>query len=621
MPKTSIIVPCHNQLPFTELCLQSVFDHSGNDWELVVVDNGSTDGTPAFLAGLACGARVPVKVITNTTDLGFPVAVNQGLRVADGDILVLLNNDAVVVHRWLDHLEGLLQLVGMAGPMSNYAPPPQLVEDIPYVDMVQMHRFAENWGIQHPATGLGVPKISGFCMAMRREVYETVGGMDEQFGLGYFEDDDYCERVRQAGYEIGIAQALFIHHFGSRTFGPDGTDVPKLLADNLVKFEAKHGPINGTFMQLTPFTATPRKVTVSLSMIVKDEECNLLRCIYPLVGIVDEIIVVDTGSTDRTKEIAANLGAKVFDFPWIDDFAAARNQSIEHATSDYVFWLDADDVIDPLQLDQLQQLFAGISDGTAYVFKCACNAGRAGGDGILVDQVRLFPRRDDVRWRYRVHEQIMLSLHDAKIPVCWTDIVINHFGYADPDVLERKRERNHAILLEELAARPDDPFVLFNLGVIATERRQWFRALPFLEKSLALSTPGNSIVPKLYALISQAYEMIGRHDQALALCDAGLLAGDDGELLFRKAALLRRSGRVSDAEECWHKILRTKFSNRFASVDIGIFGPLTLRNLAILAEEQGDATKARRLWQRVARLCPDDADVRAKLTDYQGAEE
>lgn len=86
-------------------------------------------------------------------------------------------------------------------------------------------------------------------------------------------------------------------------------------------------------------------ITISLCMIVRDEELTLERCLTGIKGIVDEIIIVDTGSVDRTKEIAAKFTTKIYDFTWIDDFAAARNYSFSMAQMDYILWLDADDVI------------------------------------------------------------------------------------------------------------------------------------------------------------------------------------------------------------------------------------------------------------------------------------
>ena len=103
----SIIVPCWNQLEFTRQCIAALKGHTRPPWELIVIDNGSTDGTADYLAGVRDMAAVPVTVVSNATNLGFPAAINQGLQVARGEYLVLLNNDVVVTDGWLDQLIAL----------------------------------------------------------------------------------------------------------------------------------------------------------------------------------------------------------------------------------------------------------------------------------------------------------------------------------------------------------------------------------------------------------------------------------------------------------------------------------------------------------------------------------
>jgi glycosyltransferase involved in cell wall biosynthesis len=104
---TSIIVPCWNQLEFTRQCIVALRNHTRPPWELIVIDNGSTDGTGAYLSGVQDAAAVPVAVIANGENRGFPAAVNQGLHQARGEFLVLLNNDVVVTDAWLDQLAAL----------------------------------------------------------------------------------------------------------------------------------------------------------------------------------------------------------------------------------------------------------------------------------------------------------------------------------------------------------------------------------------------------------------------------------------------------------------------------------------------------------------------------------
>ncbi|HZW33324.1 MAG TPA: glycosyltransferase [Isosphaeraceae bacterium] len=742
---TSIIVPCWNEREFTRLCLRALFRHTQPAWELIVVDNGSTDGTGDFLAGVQEAAPVPVTLIRNPQNAGFPRAINQGLEVARGEYLVLLNNDAVLTDGWLDQLIALTRAstadpplltivdylaetaealasppltppsqggerdgldppsqggqrdgldshdpgserrecgrpqpgrgIGLVGPMSNYATPPQLVEAVPYRDLADMEQFARGWRDQHRGKWFTVAKLSGFCLLMTRAVYDTIGGLDPRFSLGLFDDDDLAVRARRAGFELAVAFDLFIHHFGSRTFQGNGVDAETLLEENHRRFAAKWGlpeaggnrvalrpwgpgapPLgtradrerNGRFQipdakisewkgdrpEITPAKNGQSQIPdskmsewsedrlrsrakVSLTVIARDEQENLPRCLESVRGVFDEVVVVDTGSVDRTVEIAREFGARVFDFVWVDDFAAARNAALARARGEYAFWLDADDVVDPPEREKLQALIERLRPGeaTAYVVRCACDPGSDGSGGqTVVDHVRLFPLREEVRWTYRVHEQILPALKRAGIPVQWSDVIVRHTGYTDPALRARKLVRDLRILHEEREDRPDDPFVLFNLGAIAIERQEWPEALGFLTRSLALSAATDSITRKLYALLARAHEMMGQPQRALAACAAGLaLDPADAELLFREAVVRRRGGDSAGAEACWRRILTLTRPEQFASVDQGIYGHLTRRNLARLAAERGDPAEAARLWAEVLAECPGDREATAML--------
>ena len=373
--RASIIIPCWNQLEFTRKCLTALFRQTCPNWELIVINNGSTDGTTDYLAGVQDVSPMPVTLIANGTNRGFPAAVNQGLQFARGEYLVRLNNDVVVTDGWLDQLIALVSInaeangtaghseckIALVGPMSNYAAPPQLVENVPYRDLDEMKVFARQWRDDHCGTWFTIPKLSGFCLLMKRAVYDAIGGLDERFGLGFFDDDDLAERARRAGFELAVAHDLFVHHFGSRTFVGNGIDAQKLLDENSARFAVKWGNTvpHGRRVTLKPFEAARQasvrsrgnsgpsaesagtmhtrngtdvrlkpnrldstdRARVSLTMIVRNEEANSGQCLGSVKGLFDEIIVLDTGSRDRTIEIARSFGARVFDFVWVDDFA------------------------------------------------------------------------------------------------------------------------------------------------------------------------------------------------------------------------------------------------------------------------------------------------------------
>ena len=149
--------------------------------------------------------------------------------------------------------------IGLVGPMSNYAAPPQLVESVPYHDIRGMHAFARQWRDEHRGKWFTAGKLSGFCLLMKRAVYETIGGLDERFGIGFFDDDDLAERARRAGFELAVAHDLFVHHFGSRTFAGNGIDAEKLLDENARRFADKWGQesTNGKRVVLQPWPGRP----------------------------------------------------------------------------------------------------------------------------------------------------------------------------------------------------------------------------------------------------------------------------------------------------------------------------------------------------------------------------
>ncbi len=116
--------------------------------------------------------------------------------------------------------------------MSNYASPPQWVEGVAYRDLDEMHAFAGRWRAEHRGRWFTTGKLSGFCLLMTRAVFDAIGGLDEQFGLGFFDDDDLAERARRAGFHLAVACDLFVHHFGSRTFVGNGVDAGRVLEEN-----------------------------------------------------------------------------------------------------------------------------------------------------------------------------------------------------------------------------------------------------------------------------------------------------------------------------------------------------------------------------------------------------
>jgi glycosyltransferase involved in cell wall biosynthesis/Flp pilus assembly protein TadD len=358
--------------------------------------------------------------------------------------------------------------------------------------------------------------------------------------------------------------------------------------------------VNGT---LAAANAVPQRV--SLCMIVRNEEHNLPACLESVVDLVEEIVIVDTGSTDATKVVAARFGAKVFDFPWIDNFAAARNESLRHATCPWILWLDADDRLDEENRGKIRTLLASLKDdNSAYIMKCRCLPDSSGVETV-VDHLRLFRNRPDVRWMFRVHEQILPAVKASGAERRRADVTIHHTGYQDASLRNRKLQRDLRLLRLEQAEQPDHAFTLFNLGQIYKELDQPREALEALTRSLKLSAPSDSIVRKLYAMITQCKLMLGDRAGALATCREGRrLFPDDVEILFQEGAAQRNKGDMEGAIKCWEGCLQLPPGDHFASINPGLRGHLTRHNLGLVFWELNRLQEAETQWRAALKERP-----------------
>lgn len=245
-PVTSAVVVSFDGLPFTRLCLESVLaGAAGLALEVVVVDNASQDGTAQYLEQLAA-TDARVRVVSNDRNVGFAAALNRGIAEARGERLVLLNNDVVVppgaLTMLVRHLDD--ESLGLVGPVSNDAATEAEI-DMEYRTFGDLVAVAEERARTHANCLLDVPMLTMFCVALRREVYEIVGPLDELFGIGLFEDDDYSHRIARAGYRIACAEDVLVHHFGEAAFGslvPTG-EYGRLFAANRTRFERKWGVV------------------------------------------------------------------------------------------------------------------------------------------------------------------------------------------------------------------------------------------------------------------------------------------------------------------------------------------------------------------------------------------
>ena len=768
LPFVSIVILTFNQLEKTRDCLDSIRRHTPELHEIIVVDNGSTDGTLPWLKE-ACACNDSYILIENRENRGFAAGCNQGIEAARGEYVLLLNNDVVVTKDWLCGMLECLRATadaGIIGPMTNNISGIQQISDAKYSSLVELDEFAAAFRKRNRHQRILFRRIVGFCMLFRKSLTDEIGVLDETFGTGNFEDDDFCLRAAIAGYRNVIAGDVFIHHVGSASFRGNNFDYIAAITDNgrlfrekwskpiteeneakkiitlktLEKAEAlfhrgeynsmietilqegirhipdekrfyyalveyfldlgRHKDAFDTLSELSevgddekrvvlrgraltgmeryqealaqgrealrinrrsapamhllgtiaaalgqneqaencwrramgfdpgygePCTAlgilelhnNNRKAaldflergfllsplvtesilryhtavnetvefqraeslfremhriypqhrtihfllidllirqgkteevltqieeasvvfgvtegmlaaglelrrtigpmvipdekqangsSVSLCMIMKNEQDNLPRCLKSLKPLVDEIVITDTGSTDNSRQIAELFGARLLDFPWNGDFSAARNISLEHASGNWILVMDADEVISELDYHRFLKLVATAPRAGAaydivtrnYMFninleKWRPNDGKypndeAGAGWTPSNKVRLFPNLTEIRFENPVHEMVDISIASRNIPILQTEIPVHHYGYMDKERQKRKGEEYYLLGKKKLEQSGGNDFrALCELAVQAGGIGRYQEAVELWERVLALN--------------------------------------------------------------------------------------------------------------------------------------
>jgi GT2 family glycosyltransferase/Flp pilus assembly protein TadD len=794
----SIVILTFNQLDKTRDCIESIRKHTPKPHEIIFIDNGSTDGTVAWLKEIrACNDSY--SLIENGENRGFAAGCNQGIEAARGEYVLLLNNDVVVTKDWL---AGLLECLhaspdaGVVGPMTNNISGIQQLPDAHYSSPAELDAFAAKFRHNNRHRRIPYRRIVGFCMLFRKTLSNEIGLLDEGFGTGNFEDDDFCLRAAIAGYRNVIAGDVFIHHVGSASFRGNNLDYISSLSDTGAYFRDKwsrpvtdenegkriialktlekaellfqrgeHEKMIETVLQegirivpdekrfylalagyfldlgrhkdafdtlselpesckdeirlvltglalagmgrqsdalvlgneakrlnpcspkvfyllgviadslgqeshakeywenalsldpgfgeacsalgklelskgfkenglellergflLSPLTTAsglryhtaasdageferagklflemhriyPQHRTihfllidllirqektvealaeieaacvtfgteegivaaglelrrtlgpiavssermksgtsVSLCMIVKNEQVNLPRCLKSLKPVIDEIIIVDTGSTDSTREIAELFGARLFEYPWNGDFSSARNVSLKHATGSWILVMDADEVLSEMDYPRFQRIVADSPPaGAAYdivtrnyrtnigLEKWQANDGmypgeEAGAGWTPSNKVRLFPNREGLRFENPVHEMVDATLVAMNIPILQTEIPVHHYGCLDKSRQQRKGEDYYLLGRKKLEQSGGNDFrALCELAVQAGGIGRYQEAVDLWERVLMI----NPSYPLALFNLGYALLQLGRfHDSRAASAKA-----------------------------------------------------------------------------------------------------
>lgn len=347
---------------------------------------------------------------------------------------------------------------------------------------------------------------------------------------------------------------------------------------------------------------------LSLCMIVKDEQDTLPGALESVAGLADEIIVVDTGSTDGTVAVAERLGAKVRRFPWNDDFSEARNASIGYASADWILILDADERLSAEGKAAVTRL---MREGEHDAYTCrivSLGIGRDASGRFENYMTRLVRNVPGVRFHGRIHEQLLTP--SGRVGVA-PDVIIEHLGYSDTAIAwKRKNERNLALHERVLAENPDDLFARFNLGNHYYALGDYEKAFEHLKIVCDLGPKNLNYVVSAHVLAVESLMQLGKLDEAYSLSTRAISAFPDlTDVEFTRGNVCLKLGRLAEAEERFRKIVEGKTTEHIGIWDCTIKSWKAHKALGIVLLRQQRFAEAQISFREALAARPGDADI------------
>jgi GT2 family glycosyltransferase len=357
-PAVSIIIPVYNGIEYVRECIESVYNAPvGVRFEVIVIDQNSQDGAREMLQAMA--ADLPnFTLIKNSTNVGFGRAVNQGAAVARGEFLAVANSDLVFTPGWLDHLAQAMRndpQLAVVSPVTNYVGEgPQL--DLQACDVTPLLASLYAQSItERPRLQPVEDRLVFFCVLVRKQVFDFLGGLSDVFGLGNYEDDDFCFRARMAGYTLGIVPRAFVFHYGSRTFKEQKIDYVELMQQNEGIFYNRVADFSLRRL-LRPFVRNTASPSISVVVRTKDRPALLKQALTSLANQFFEdfeVVVVNDGGADISPvlcEMEPYLRLTHIFHKTPRGRPAALNAGVAAATGQWITYLDDDDIVYPHHL-------------------------------------------------------------------------------------------------------------------------------------------------------------------------------------------------------------------------------------------------------------------------------
>lgn len=385
--------------------------------------------------------------------------------------------------------------------------------------------------------------------------------------------------------DIGIANIAFVNKEYEKARNiletlqnnyPENKDIAKYLnqldnSEKTIQLRKDKESIKGEIDldSIVPIKLNKSNPLISLSMIVKNEEKFLPDCLESVRGIVDEIIVVDTGSSDRTVEIAKRYGADVHHIEWRDDFAYARNESIRRCTGQWILYLDADERISEDTKIEVRPL-ALYSPQEVGGYICNIESLHLQNDGKTNMHRGGYPRffrnygYPTIRFQGRIHEQISPSIFDLNKAIDFSKIVIKHLGYdTSLEVMEKKVRRNYNLLIKHVQDEPENAYAWFQLAQTLGKMELYKESEDALQMALSLGTLKSSIASSAYSLLTQYERIKKNYDEAIRYANLSLeIAPEQVYTTFQKALCYMEKGDPEIAEPIVLEVIEMKKRKR-----------------------------------------------------------
>lgn len=362
-PTVSIVVPVYNGIDFVPDCVGSLLAYPASfPIEVIVIDNGSTDGTLEKLRQLA-EKQSNLSIYANDTNVGFAQAINQGAALARGDYISICNSDIIATPGWLDRLVQAMRNdpdLAVVSPVTNYVGEgPQLDPQAAEVTPESANQYAQR--VASRKEFIYIPdRLVFFCVLVRKLHFDLLGGISGVFGLGNYEDDDFCLRARVAGFKLGIDTGAFVFHYGSRTFKEQKIDHTQLMLQNeLIYYNRLANIASQAVLTRNPVKKPLTAPRVSIILRTKDRPYALERALTSLANqtYADfEVIVINDGGQDPApilQKFNDRLVIEPINHTKAVGRSAALNSGLEATRGQWVGYLDDDDILYPHHLELL----------------------------------------------------------------------------------------------------------------------------------------------------------------------------------------------------------------------------------------------------------------------------